>query len=65
MAIDNCRTCIFCKPSPEYPQYRDTFGWCKAPRPFWVGDSEPLINKNEFKKGVPCSTYVKGVYVGD
>ena len=65
MATENCRTCVFCKPAPEHPQYKGSLGWCKAPRPFWVGDSEPLIQETEFKKGGSCRTYEKGVYAGD
>jgi len=53
--MKNCFTCEHCEiPPKEHKQYKDSFGWCMAPRPFFLSDTQPLIKKSEFSE---CSMH--------
>lgn len=51
--IKTCKSCIYCEKAPNNPNYKNAFGWCKYPLPFFL-NTQPLIYKKEFK---PCSVY--------
>ena len=53
--MGKCNTCKHCKKAPANPNYKDTFGWCLCPKPFFI-QTEPLIYKKDFSN-TRCRMY--------
>lgn len=50
----SCATCAYCRRVPNYPQYRDAYGWCMYPMPFWVSTGQPLVRRKDFRGTCPA-----------
>ncbi|MCK9172385.1 MAG: hypothetical protein M0O99_02735 [Desulfuromonas thiophila] len=55
----SCLKCRFLEPAPKNSCYADAYGWCHAPKPFYVDQCTPLVTKKE-RKGTPCATFQPG-----